>query len=275
MNNDKMIGIVGGVGPYAGLDLTRKIFDQTKATSDQDYLSVVLLSIPQQIEDRTSFLLGQTRINPANAIFKILKKLEQIGARVVGIPCNTVHSPQIFDFILEKLKKTNSNVKIVHMINEVARFIGDTYPNMKNIGVLCTTGTYKTRVYQNILAQKGLRVILPDKVIQESIVHKAIYDPKNGIKARSAPVSTVAKKELSKAINYLQLEGAEAIVLGCTEIPLAITEKIIGKTVIIDPTLILARALIREINPNKLKPIPMNMAENPHIVLRSRNQISN
>ncbi len=146
---------------------------------------------------------------------------------------------------------------------------------MKNIGVLCTTGTYKTRVYQNILAQKGHRVILPDKVIQESIVHKAIYDPKNGIKARSAPVSTVAKKESSKAINYLQLEGAEAIVLGCTEIPLAITEKIIGETVIIDPTLILARALVREVKPNKLKPIPMNMAENPHIVLRSRNQISN
>ena len=74
-----MIGIVGGVGPYAGLDLTRKIFDQTKAVSDQDYLSVVLLSMPQQIEDRTSFLLGQTSINPANAIFKIIRKSMTTG----------------------------------------------------------------------------------------------------------------------------------------------------------------------------------------------------
>lgn len=254
MNNDKMIGIVGGVGPYAGLDLTRKIFDQTKASSDQDYLSVVLLSIPQQIEDRTSFLLGQTNINPANAISKIIRKLEQIGVGVAGIPCNSVHSPRIFDGILKKLRKANSNVKIVHMINEVASFIQKTYPKIRNIGVLCTTGTYKTKVYSNILEPKGYRVILPNEVVQESIVHKATFDPNYGIKAQSAPVTVTVKRELSKAINYLQLEGAEAIVLGCSEIPLAITEKIIGETVIIDPTLILARALIREVNPNKLKP---------------------
>lgn len=109
MNTDKTIGIVGGVGPYAGLDLTRKIFDQTKASSDQDYLSVALLSIPQQIEDRTSFLLGQTNINPANAISKIIRKLEQIGVGVAGIPCNSVHSPRIFDGILKKLRKANYN----------------------------------------------------------------------------------------------------------------------------------------------------------------------
>lgn len=255
MNNEKMIGIVGGVGPYAGLDLAKKIFDQTKATNDQDYFSVVLLSVSRQIEDRTSFLLGQTSINPADAIFKSLRILRQIGVGVAGIPCNTVHSPQIFDVILEKLKETDSNVKIVHMVNEVAKFIRETYPKIRNIGVLCTTGTYKAKVYANILEPKGFRVILPSEVVQEGIVHKAIYDPKYGIKAQSIPGTGAAKRELSKAINHLQLKGCEAIVLGCTEIPLTITEKKIGEMIIIDPTLILARALIWEVNPNKLKPL--------------------
>lgn len=98
-------------------------------------------------------------------------------------------------------------------------------------------------------------MIFPDKVLQNDVVNKAIYDLSYGIKAQSNPVTEAAKRELSNAISYLQQEGAEAIVLGCTEIPLAITEKKIGKTPIIDPNLILARALIKKANPGMLKPL--------------------
>ncbi|MFQ5963205.1 MAG: aspartate/glutamate racemase family protein [Candidatus Scalinduaceae bacterium] len=252
MNNKKIIGIVGGVGPYASVDLTRKIFDQTNAKSDQDHLSIALLSIPKEIEDRTSYLLGQTSINPAYALFKIIRKLEDMGAGVVAIPCNTVHCPEIFDVIVKNLEKANSSIILLHMINKVAEFIRINHPQIRNVGVLCTTGTYKTKVYSNILEQKGINVIFPDEVLQDSI-HTAIYDPGYGIKAQSNPVTEFAKRKLTEALNYLQKEGAEAIVLGCTEIPIAITNKKIGETMIIDPTLILARALIRELNPNKLK----------------------
>ncbi|NQT65818.1 MAG: aspartate/glutamate racemase family protein [FCB group bacterium] len=254
MSNKKIIGIVGGLGPYAGLDLARKIFDQTEAKSDPEYLSVALLSIPQEIEDRTSFLLGKVNINPAHAIHRIIRKLEKIGACVIGIPCNTAHSPRIFDVILEELKKTNSSVKLINMISEVANFIRGNYPLVRNVGVLGTIGMYKTNVYSNILERKGINVILPDKVLQES-VHNAIYDPIYGIKAQSNPVTDIAKRRILEAINYLQNEGAEAIVLGCTEISLAIIDKTIGETILIHPTLILARALIREMNPDKLKPL--------------------
>ncbi|MCK4358465.1 MAG: aspartate/glutamate racemase family protein [Candidatus Cloacimonetes bacterium] len=253
MNNKKIVGIVGGVGPYAGIDLTRKIFEQTEAKRDQEHLPIALLSIPQEIEDRTLFLLGQTSINPAYAILKIIEKLEEMGASVVGIPCNTAHTPQIFDVIVENLKKADSSIKLVHMINEVARFIQENHPQIRNVGVLSTTGTYKTKVYPIILGQKGMNVILPNDVLQD-IIHTAIYDPIYGIKAQSNPVTQIAKRKLIEGINYLQKEGAEAIVLGCTEITIAITDNKIGKTIIIDPTLILARALIREVNLNKLKP---------------------
>ena len=86
------------------------------------------------------------------------------------------------------------------------------------------------------------------------MVHKAIYDLKYGIKAQSNPVTVIAKRWLTAAIDYLKKEGAEAIVLGCTEIPIAITNKKIGQTMIIDPTIILARALIKMVNPKKLRP---------------------
>lgn len=253
-NKKKMIGVVGGLGPYAGLDLYKKILDQTKVNSNREHLPVALLSVLRSDDDKL-FLSGQNNISIADAIFNVLLKLEQIGARVAGIACNAAHSPRIFDVVLEKMEETNINIKVVHIINEVAKFIHEIHPKIRNVGVLCTTDTYRSKIYEIILGEKGLSVILPDEVMQENVVNKAIYDPIYGVKAKSNPVTEVAKSELSTAISYLQQEGAEAVVLGCTEMPLAISNEKIGETVIIDPTLILARALIREVNPNMLRPL--------------------
>jgi len=254
MNKDKIIGIVGGVGPVAGLNLVKKIFNQTQAKNDQEHLSVALLSFPQDIGDRTAFLLGETDINPAYAIVNVINKLEKIGACTVGIACNTVHAPQIFDVIQQEMKQANISVKLVNMINEVPSFIIENYPNIKNFGILGTIGTYKTGSYSDVLERKGFHVISPSDVLQET-VHSAIYDPATGIKAQSSPVTEIVKSKLLKAANHLQQQGAEAIILGCTEVSLAFDNLKVDKLVMIDPSLILARALIREANPAKLKPL--------------------
>ncbi|MHC4396633.1 MAG: aspartate/glutamate racemase family protein [Planctomycetota bacterium] len=255
MENEEIIGIVGGLGPYAGLDLAQKIFDQTIAKQDQEHLSIALLSLPAEIADRTAFLLGKTKTNPADAIFKIITKLEQLGASVVGIPCNSMHSPPIFDAILEKLKTSESKIKLINMVAETAEFVRQNHLKIKNIGLLCTTGTAKTLVYQNFFQPPDFNIILPDETVQQDMVNNAIYDLDVGIKAKSNPVTKAAREKLLQAVGFLQKQGAEAIILGCTEIPLAISDKKIGQTIIIDPTLILARALIKQTNPNKLKPL--------------------
>ena len=94
-NDDAKIGIVGGAGPYAGLDLAQKILQQTQANNDQDYLPTLLISTPDLIEDRTSFLLGENSRNPAHAISRNLLDLKALGVTVAGIPCNTAHAPAI------------------------------------------------------------------------------------------------------------------------------------------------------------------------------------
>jgi aspartate racemase len=248
-----MIGIVGGVGPYAGLDLARKIFDQTIASRDQDHLSVALLSAPGEIADRTEFLLGKTETNPAHALADIILKLERMGASVVGIPCNTAHAPPIFDVITRELETAGCNVKLVHMIEAVTGFVRRRHPRIETVGVLSTTGTYESGVYPEIIEREGLKVVQPDESLQEEI-HAAIYDPEYGIKARSNPVTEKARDKLLAGVAALLRDGAEAIILGCTEIPLAIKDGEIGDTPIIDPTLVLARALIKSVAPDKLKP---------------------
>ncbi|MHC4739437.1 MAG: aspartate/glutamate racemase family protein, partial [Planctomycetota bacterium] len=204
MENENIIGIVGGVGPYAGLDLTKKILDQTIAQRDQQHLPIALLSLPAQIEDRTAFLLGKTKTNPADAVFEIIIKLENLGASVVGIPCNSIHSPPILDAILDKLKKSGLKIKLINMVAETVEFISRNHPKIKNIGLLCTTGTAKINVYQHYFKPRGVNIILPDVDKQENMVQKAIYDINQGIKAKSNPVTEAAKQKLLAAVNNLQ-----------------------------------------------------------------------
>lgn len=254
LKKDKIIGIVGGVGPYAGLDLAKKIFDQTIAAGDQEHLSIALLSLSAKIEDRTLFLLGEKSTNPAYAIADVIKQLEKIGATVIGIPCNTAHASAVFGEILNELMKDKCRIKLLNMIEKTGCYIQLNFPDLKNIAVLSTIGTYKTEIYPLGLQKFGFNIIIPEKNSQNKI-HNAIYNPDYGVKAKSNPVTDNARQDFLDVIAGLEKLGAEAIVLGCTEIPLAITENKIGNCVIIDPTLSLARALIAEVEPNKLKPL--------------------
>jgi aspartate racemase len=252
IQNSKLIGIIGGVGPYAGLDLTEKIFDETIAQSDQDHLPVILLSIPEKIADRTEFLLGKTEENPAVAVAELIHYLEQLGARVIGIPCNTMHATKIFGTIQSLLHQKNSKVHLLNMIKEVIRFIKSNHPEIGRVGIMSTKGTYKSEVYKNALYENGLEPVLPDVALQNSI-HDAIYNPEYGIKAVSRPVSNYAREMLNKGIQHLEKKRAQGIVLGCTEIAFALTEKESEGLKLFDATRILARALIRETYPEKLR----------------------
>jgi aspartate racemase len=250
----KRIGIVGGMGPYAGLDLVKKVFDQTVAARDQDHLDVILLSTPS-VPDRTRFLLEGKGENPAHVIFQVLESLEASGAVVAGIPCNTAHSPRILDVVLRELTETQSTLRFVSIIEETIRHLRERFPNLRTVGVLSTTGTLRTKVYSDPLRRHGYHVIEPGEALQEECVQKAIYDTTYGIKAESNPVTAKARSDIERALSYLKDEGAEVVVLGCTELPLAISDPLMFGLPMIDPTLLLARALIRETHPEKLKPL--------------------
>ncbi|MCK5851887.1 aspartate/glutamate racemase family protein, partial [bacterium] len=180
-------------------------------------------------------------------------KLENIGVTVAGIPCNTAHSPAIFNIVQDELKQTKSSLNLLNMIEETTSFIATNYPQLKRIGVLSTTGTYKSGIYFDALRVKGYDVIVPTREIQETYINPGIYDSEYGIKAFSNPVKAQAIENMHKGISYLKLQGAQAVILGCTEIPLAISQKKVNDMVAIDPTNVLARALIKSFSPEKLK----------------------
>lgn len=252
MNQENIIGVIGGMGPYAGLDLVRKVFDLTDARRDQEHLPVAMLSYPSRIRDRSEFLFEGDGVNPAEAIADIALQLDALGATVAGIPCNTAHAAPIFDRVEERLREAGAKIRLLHMIRETADYVRREARSIRRIGVLSTLAVYRLRVYETVLAEEGLEPILPDENVQEGIVNRTIFDPGFGIKAQSNPVSKVARQSLMTAIEHLRQKGAEAVVLGCTELPLAIPESQIDAMPMIDPTRVLAAALIRETHPNRL-----------------------
>ena len=180
-----MIGIVGGVGTFAGIDLLRRIYRLTEARTDQDHLPVVLVSDPEKVVDRSRFLTGETNINPGLALADIIATLDRAGARLVGIPCNADHAPSIYR---EILKRKPEKLLLVHLIEEVAEHLSTSYPGIRTAGILGTSGTYLSRVYSKPLSARGITALYPEQEIQDELIHPAVYDTSFGIKAYSDPV---------------------------------------------------------------------------------------
>ncbi len=250
--NEPIIGVVGGMGPYAGLDLARKIFDETQAGTDQEHLPVALLSYSHRILDRSAYLFGEISENPADAIVGVARRLDGLGATVAGLPCNSAHAPAIFDVVKAQLRASGHRIRLLHMIEEAARYARETMHGIQRIGALSTLALYRLGLYPKAIEAAGFEAIVPDEAVQRDLVNRAIFDPVYGIKARSNPVTETARQHLFDAINHLRDKGAEAIILGCTELPLAIHETTLDGTLLIDPTRALARALIRETYPERL-----------------------
>jgi aspartate racemase len=246
MKDEKVIGIVGGMGPEAGLGLFRHILAHTPARTDQDHLPVVLMSFPGQLADRTAFLEGKHVMNPAYMVADIIGRLEHAGAGVAAIACNTCHAPAIFHVIENELASAGRNIKLLNIVDESCRHLREQYPQLKRIGIMTTNGTYRSGVYSDLLAQWGYEVVVPDPVFQNDIIHRMIYDPRFGVKAIPNRITTQTSALMNRALRYFVRERAEAVILGCTELSLLTLRETENHLLIIDSTEILARALIRE-----------------------------
>ncbi len=242
-----VIGIVGGMGPAAGVDLSQKIIMNTRARTDQDHLPQILYTDAGAIGDRTAFLLGKNKVNPCFAIVDILVKLESLGATVAGLPCNSAHASPIFDCIRKVLRRRKSRLKLLDMIDEVAFFIGSEFPGIKKAGILGTTGIFLAKPYDRI-AENGLQAVYLSNESQQRL-HGAIYQ----IKAQNRADEEVLKI-VRFSIKELGANGAEVVVLACTELALISPAQLGSDIPVVNSTTALARGLIRTVAPWKLLP---------------------
>src|SRR5690554_5858189 len=170
------IGVIGGMGPYAGLDLVRKIFDETRASRDQEHVPVALLSFPDSIPDRSEHLRrgGQS---PVPALVESAKQLQNLGATVIGIPCNTAHAAAIFDELTDRLSAVDTPPRILHIVQETVDFVAAEMSGITNVGVLSTLATFRLRLYADAIDGAGLNAVLPDESVQDELIDRNIFQP--------------------------------------------------------------------------------------------------
>ena len=238
-DNGKLIGLIGGVGPWASLDVHRKILEQAAFTKEQDCVSVMHLSFPGKYSDRTEYILGKTNENPAYAFVKELRLLEAQGAGSAAIICNTAHAAPILNIIQEELGE--SSLRYVNIIHETQRAVEQN--NHRKVGLLATLGTYELDLYRHNF---NGTVVYPSKKNRER-VHNIIYNAHYGLKTAVAKDLSFLYDELTDVAATLLDEGVEALILGCTELPLLSDFAKRIPVTVYDPNQLLASALLRSV----------------------------
>ena len=220
----KTVGILGGMGPEATADLFMKIIKATPAKKDQEHLRVVMDSNPE-IPDRTAFILGKGE-DPRPLLLAGAKNLERLGASFIVIPCNTAH-------FFHKDVQDAVSIPVLNIMEEVSRYLSG---KLQKAGLLASTGTLSTRLYENALARHGIGTVLPQGSDQDEVM-KAIYAVKAGDLDTGRRIALEQGRKLEAA-------GAQAVIAGCTEIPLVLKDGDLGVPVV-DATTILAQSAVR------------------------------
>ena len=239
-----MIGILGGMGTQAGLDFCNKLAILNRGKIDQEYPLFILYNKsnipgrPESIGIQTGNISNSKPIKKnkkkyqavLNSLLKGCKLLQKNKCKFIVIPCNTAH------YWYDDLKK-KINIPIINMPQEVFKITKRTCKKYSKIGLLATEGTLKTGVYNKIF-DKDYNLEFPTDNLQKNYVNKAIKFVKMGnVK--------LAEKAIRPAINYLVKQKCKKIILGCTELPIAIFafksfKNVKTSKVFLDPNLILA-----------------------------------
>jgi len=229
------VGILGGMGPLAGIDFAKKLTDAATAMAaperDQDQVPFVLWSVPQ-IPDRVGPLLTGEGESPLPEMVRGVAALNELGVDVIAIACNTAHA-------WHADLAAGSRAPIPH-IAEVAVDAVRAVPGVARVGVIGTEATLKIGMYQQPLEQAGLAWLAPTAEEIDTLVKPAIAAVKQG-RAREAAAPARAICEA------LAARGADAVILACTELPIAL-DAAEAKTgvALIDPADALARACLAQ-----------------------------
>ena len=241
-----MIGILGGMGTQAGLDFCNKLAMLNRGKIDQEYPLFILYnksnipgrpeSIGVQTGNFSTLPRNLKNITKYNKVLKSLlegcRSLERSGCKFIVIPCNTAH------YWYEDLKK-KIKIPIINMPKEVFLHTKNICKKNSKIGLLATEGTLKTEIYEKLFKNE-YELIKPISNLQTISVNKTIKHVKMGnIK--------LAEKSIKPAIDYLIKRNCKKIILGCTELPIAIfafksLKNIKISKLYLDPNLILANS---------------------------------
>lgn len=226
----KTIGILGGMGPEATAYFFELIIKNTKAEKDQEHIPIIIYSNPK-VPPRTDAILEKGE-SPLPYLLEGARVLRQAGADFIVMPCVTAH--YFLDEIVAREK-----VLFLSLLDETLLYALREMPGLKKAGLISSTGTLKSGLFHDTFAKEEIEVFGPEDEEQEQVM-EAIFG-KQGIKAGFT--SGRSKEIIQGVAQSLIKRGAEAVIAGCTEVPLVLKEEDI-EVPFIEPLQILAEVSI-------------------------------
>ena len=207
----KKLGVIGGLGPMATAYFYQLVVQMTDAATDQEHFETIIYSNPLT-PDRTRFILGRSSDDPMPFLLESGLELKRQGVEAIAIPCMTAH------FFQPRLEE-ELGVRVIHAIREAGKHLSER--GIRTIGVIATDGTIETGLFQDSMAQFGISCVTPDAKRQSNVMHLIYDDIKAGRPAEMDLFHDISDSLFEK--------GAEAVLLGCTEISLIKRDHELGK----------------------------------------------
>ena len=227
MADMRTLGVIGGLGPIATAHFMELIIRMTEAQTDQEHLDMIIYNRPS-IPDRTSYILDQSKPNPLPEMIRVGNTLARQGAKLIAIPCMTAH------YFHRELTRY-IEAPIVHAIHETAVHLKKH--GITKAGIMATDGTIRSKLFQQELEKHGITPVIPGAEGQKCVM-SVIYDDIKANRPAGMDKFDLAARDLREA-------GAQAIILGCTELSLVKRDYPIGAGYL-DAMEVLARRCVLE-----------------------------
>jgi aspartate racemase len=226
---DRAVGIIGGMGPAATIDLQQRILDLTPATDDAGHLRVLVDNNPK-VPSRIAALLEGGDDSPLPCLVTMARGLVNSGAELLAMPCNTAH------FYYDELAQ-QVTVPILNLIDLVGDLLQDMLPRPRRVGLLASTAVQRVDLYGPALSRRGMQVLFPDAGNQRKVM--ALI---RAVKAKTATPGGQAA--LQFAAQDLAEQGADVLVVACTELSTLAGVSASGM-VVVDAMQVLAETIVR------------------------------
>ena len=221
----KLVGVIGGMGPMATTKFMELVINNTKAEKDQDNVDMLVCQY-SSTPDRTAYILGNSNEDPGESMIKAAKLLESEKCDFLVMPCNTA------TFFYDKIAKEIS-VPLINIAEETVKH--SLKMGAKKIGLMATDGTIKASVYDQYIPE-GITLFKPDEEHQKRIMDVIYKEVKQNLIPN--------KENFIDIINYFKNNGCDVVVMGCTELSVAVEQLDIDDPKVVDSLTVLAKLTI-------------------------------
>lgn len=213
---NKTLGIIGGMGSTAASLFFNNIIKEFPCRDDRDYIEI-LLHNNSKIPDRTEAIIYNKK-SPLDELLRSANIFDSLQMDYIVMACVTSH------YYAEKIQENLRHSKLINILSTTSEYIHMNYQEIKKVGIIASTGAIETKLWQNALSKYAIDSVILPKIEQEEYIMNTIYG-KNGLKEGNIGANN--KNKIMKAVDILIDKGSQAILAGCSEIPMILSEKCI------------------------------------------------